>query len=106
MIFDDVWESFKLDAIGVPLGNCFTKGKIVLTSRVKDACIRINAQKIIPMEILTKEEAWTRFKEKSCSDLEASDFLTTAKEIVKECKGLLVSLVTVGKALKDQNIHV
>lgn len=26
MIFDDVWESFKLDAIGVPLGNCFTKG--------------------------------------------------------------------------------
>lgn len=51
---------------------------------------------------------WTKGSERlgSGSDLEASDFLTTAKEIVKECKGLLVSFVTVGKALKDQNIHV
>lgn len=58
-------------------------GKIILTSRVKDACLRMNAQKIIPMEILTEEEAWTLFKQKAGSYLEGSDLLPIAKLIVQ-----------------------
>ncbi|XP_073039896.1 probable disease resistance protein At4g27220 [Primulina eburnea] len=106
IIFDDVWESFKLGAIGVPFGDCPTTCKVILTSRVRDACIRMNVQKIIQMDILTREEAWALFKEKAGSYVEGSDLRPIAKKVVEECKGLPVSLVTVGKALKDQNIHV
>ncbi|XP_073137457.1 disease resistance protein At4g27190-like [Henckelia pumila] len=106
IIFDYVWESFKLGAIGVPFGDCSTTCKIILTSRVREACIRMNAQKIIPMEILSREEAWTLFKEKAGSHVEGMDLRPIAKKVVEECKGLHVSIVNVGKALKDQNSPV
>ncbi|XP_073305047.1 disease resistance protein At4g27190-like isoform X2 [Primulina huaijiensis] len=101
IIFDDVWKSFELEDIGVPYGGC----KIILTSRLKDVCEEMEADKVIEIQVLDKKEAWTLFREKSGDCVDASHLLPTAEEVATECKGLPIALATVGKALKNKSIQ-
>ncbi|XP_073305082.1 probable disease resistance protein At4g27220 isoform X1 [Primulina huaijiensis] len=100
IIFDDVWKSFEPEDIGVPYGGC----KIILTSRLKDVCEEMGADKVIEVQVLDKKEAWTLFREKSGDCVDDLYLRTIAEEVVAECKGLPIALATVGKALKNRSI--
>ncbi|XP_073020554.1 disease resistance protein At4g27190-like isoform X2 [Primulina eburnea] len=103
IIFDDVWKSFEPEDIGVPygLGGC----KIILTSRLKDVCEEMEADKVIEVQVLDKKEAWTLFREKSGDRVDDLYLRPIAEEVVAECKGLPIALATVGKALKNRRIE-
>ncbi|XP_073305930.1 probable disease resistance protein At4g27220 isoform X2 [Primulina huaijiensis] len=100
IIFDDVWKSFEPEDIGVPYGGC----KIILTSRLKDVCEEMGADKVIEIQVLDKKEAWTLFREKSGDCVDASHLRPIAEKVAAECKGLPIALATVGKALKNKNM--
>ncbi|XP_073021730.1 probable disease resistance protein At4g27220 isoform X2 [Primulina eburnea] len=99
IIFDDVWKSFEPEDIGVPYGGC----KIILTSRLKDVCEKMEADKVIEVPVLDKEEAWTLFRQKSGDRADDLHLRPIAEEVAEECKGLPIALATVGKALKNRN---
>ncbi|CAI9779545.1 unnamed protein product [Fraxinus pennsylvanica] len=103
LILDDVWEDTVLETIGVPSAGDDKGLKILLTSREKDACKRMKAQKIFDVNILNEKESWELFKEKA----EISDDVTNvikgiAEEVTRECRGLPLALVTVGRALSKK----
>ncbi|XP_073305094.1 disease resistance protein At4g27190-like isoform X2 [Primulina huaijiensis] len=100
IIFDDVWKSFEPEDIGVPCGGC----KIILTSRLKDVCEEMEADKVIEVQVLDKKEAWTLFREKSGDCVDDLYLRPIAEEVAEECKGLPIALATVGKALKNRSI--
>ncbi|XP_073273347.1 disease resistance protein At4g27190-like [Primulina huaijiensis] len=60
VIFDNVWKSFKLKDIGVPVGNYCEGGKII--SPYRDVCEEMEAHKVVQIEVLD-EEAWRFFRE-------------------------------------------
>ncbi|XP_022853620.1 probable disease resistance protein At4g27220 isoform X2 [Olea europaea var. sylvestris] len=107
VILDDVWEDIGLEAIGFPLAEDDKRLKILLTSRDKDVCERMKAQRIFDVNILNEKESWELFKEKAeISDDVANNIKGTAEEVTKECGGLPLTLVTVGRALNKKAEHV
>ncbi|KAG8660962.1 hypothetical protein MANES_02G209475v8 [Manihot esculenta] len=105
LILDDVWKEDGLGEIGVPLG-CRSNGcKIVLTSRNEFVCSSLGSQRNFLMKVLNDEEALVLFKE-TAGDSIGHDLLDTVKEIVNECEGLPIAIVTLSKALKNKNKHI
>ncbi|XP_043810374.1 disease resistance protein At4g27190 isoform X2 [Manihot esculenta] len=105
LILDDVWKEDGLGEIGVPLG-CRSNGcKIVLTSRNEFVCSSLGSQRNFLMKVLNDEEALVLFKE-TADDSIGHDLLDTVKEIVNECEGLPIAIVTLSKALKNKNKHI
>ncbi|KAJ0638945.1 putative P-loop containing nucleoside triphosphate hydrolase, leucine-rich repeat domain superfamily [Helianthus annuus] len=106
IILDDVWEELKLEELGIPCGSEYMNCKILLTSRSKDVCTAMNAQKNISVNPLQEEEAWILF-ERVVGKSEWNDTLKEVSlKIVKECGGLPLFIQVVGKALKDKEIEI
>ncbi|TYH74863.1 hypothetical protein ES332_D05G432800v1 [Gossypium tomentosum] len=104
VIFDDVWEEFEPETIGIPFGAAHEGCKILLTTRHQQVCTIMNCQKKIQLGILSEVEAWTSFKDNAGVDDGPSSLNGVAKEVSRECKGLPLALVTVAKALKGESL--
>ncbi|XP_002278659.1 probable disease resistance protein At1g61310 [Vitis vinifera] len=101
MLLDDVWERLDLQKVGVPYPNSQNKSKVILTTRSLDVCRDMEAQKSIKVECLTEEEAINLFKEKVGETTLNShpDIPQFAEIAAKECKGLPLALITIGRAM-------
>ncbi|RVW81833.1 putative disease resistance protein [Vitis vinifera] len=68
----------------------------------------MGAQECFPIQHLSQEEAWRLFKKTTGDSVENNlELQPTAREVVKECEGLLpVAIVTIAKALKDESLAV
>ncbi|THF96713.1 hypothetical protein TEA_002037 [Camellia sinensis var. sinensis] len=106
VILDDVWDILELNEIGIPFGDDCKSYKIVLTSRSEDVCNGMNTQKNFMVRVLPEEEAWNLFKEKEAIPYNDTshtiDFKSTQMSVAKECGGLPIAIVTVGRALKGK----
>ncbi|GMY19467.1 disease resistance protein RPS2-like isoform X2 [Fagus crenata] len=102
VILDDVWEALNLTDIGIPYGGEHKRCKILLTSRSEEACNQMRSQKIVPIKVLSEEEAWNLFREMAGNCADTPDLRLTAKKVAKECGGLPVAIVTVGRALENK----
>ncbi|GLT32763.1 hypothetical protein SLA2020_074060 [Shorea laevis] len=106
LILDDVWSSFKLEDVGIPEPNVTNGCKLVLTTRSQEVARLMDCTRI-KVETLSKDEALKLFLNKvgdaplTCpgggikEDLES-----TLKDIVDECDGLPLALITVAGSLK------
>ncbi|KAL6334991.1 hypothetical protein AAG906_023796 [Vitis piasezkii] len=101
MLLDDVWERLDLQKVGVPSPNSQNKSKVILTTRSLDVCRDMEAQKSIKVECLTEEEAINLFKEKVGETTLNShpDIPQLAETAAKECEGLPLALITIGRAM-------
>ncbi|XP_028091539.1 probable disease resistance protein At4g27220 [Camellia sinensis] len=106
VILDDVWKRLELNDIGIPFGDNHKGCKIVMTSRSEDVCNGMNTQKNFMVRVLPEEEAWNLFKEKEAIPYNDTshtiDFKSTQMSVAKECGGLPIAIVTVGRALKGK----
>ncbi|KAJ9682096.1 hypothetical protein PVL29_018133 [Vitis rotundifolia] len=106
VILDDIWEELSLEKIGIPYG--VHKGcKVLLTSR--EHCVlsrEMGTQKNFHVQHLCGEEAWSLFKKTAGDSVEKLELRPIAIEIVKECEGLPVAIVTIAKALKGETVAV
>ncbi|KAK4581016.1 hypothetical protein RGQ29_024613 [Quercus rubra] len=103
IILDDVWDALDLEAVGIPYGGQHNKCKILLTSRSEEACTQMKTQKIFPIKVLSEEEAWNLFREMAGNCIDTLGLHPIAKEVAKECGGLPVAIVTVGRALENKS---
>uniref|UniRef100_A0A2N9FCN5 NB-ARC domain-containing protein n=1 Tax=Fagus sylvatica TaxID=28930 RepID=A0A2N9FCN5_FAGSY len=88
--------------VGIPCGGQNKRCKILLTSRSEEACNQMRSQKIVPIKVLSEEEAWNLFREMAGDCVDTRDLHPIAKEVAKECGGLPVAIVTVGRALENK----
>ncbi|XP_044473189.1 probable disease resistance protein At1g61310 [Mangifera indica] len=106
IILDDVWGRIKLEEIGIPFGKDHRGCKIMLTSRSKYVCDEMDCNKISIVGTLSKQESWELFKELVGMDVENSILSPIAREVVAECDGLPIAIVTIARALKNKNEDV
>ncbi|KAG5555948.1 hypothetical protein RHGRI_006557 [Rhododendron griersonianum] len=103
VILDDIWEEFDLQAMGIPLEGANKNFKVLYTSRTRDLWHDLRTKKEIPLEILSKDEAWQLFREKAGDSADAPDLRPIAKQIVDECGCLPLALVLIGSALAKKS---
>ncbi|KAJ9682200.1 hypothetical protein PVL29_018194 [Vitis rotundifolia] len=108
IILDDIWREVDLEEVGIPSKGDETQCKIVLASRDGDLlCKNMGAQICFPVEHLPPEEAWSFFKKTTGDSVEENlELRPIAIQVVEECEGLPIAIVTIAKALKDEAVAV
>jgi hypothetical protein len=103
IILDDVWKHIDLKEIGIPFGDDHRGCKILLTTRLQGICSSMECQQKVFLRVLPEDEAWDLFRINSGLRDGDSTLNTVAWEVARECKGLPIALVTVGRALRDKS---
>ncbi|RVX18765.1 Disease resistance protein [Vitis vinifera] len=107
IILDDIWKEVNLEEVGIPSKDDHKDCKIVLASRDEDLLRKdMCAQECFPIQHLQEEEAWHLFKKTAGDSVEGDQLRPTAREVVNECQGLPIAIVTIAKALKDESVDV
>ncbi|KAK9085098.1 hypothetical protein Sjap_025509 [Stephania japonica] len=106
LILDDLWEEISLDKVGIPdperssdLQSCI---KIVVTTRFLTVCDFIKTQANVEIKRLSDECAWDLFKATIDDEklLSREEIEPLAKEVVRECGGLPLAIITVAPVLR------
>ncbi|XP_010999667.1 PREDICTED: probable disease resistance protein At1g61300, partial [Populus euphratica] len=99
LILDDLWNSFELQEVGipVPLKGC----KLIMTTRSKEVCGRMDCRNNIIVNPLSDVDAWTLFREILGHDRHLSTEVEQfAKSITNECDGLPLGIKTMAGTMK------
>ncbi|XP_040369934.1 probable disease resistance protein At5g63020 isoform X1 [Rosa chinensis] len=101
LFLDDLWERVEITKIGVPFPDKHNKCKVLFTTRSEDVCGLMDAHVKIKVECLASEKAWTLFQQKVGKEalLVHQDIPRLAEIVAKECGGLPLALITVGRAM-------
>ncbi|KAI3745635.1 hypothetical protein L6452_08036 [Arctium lappa] len=104
VILDDVWEFLDLNDIGLsPLPNHGVGIKILLTSRIRDVCIRMEVDSIFDVETVEDHEAQSFFHQcvqiPEGGDLDF-DLHVIGNDIANRCHGLPIAIKTIAGFLK------
>ncbi|XP_044485513.1 probable disease resistance protein At5g63020 [Mangifera indica] len=101
VLLDDLWDRVDLIKVGIPLPSVEVGCKIVFTTRLLDVCGLMEAKRKFEVKCLGEEEAWELFEEKVGRETLDSDpgILELAKLVAKECGGLPLALITIGRAM-------
>ncbi|KAF3946879.1 hypothetical protein CMV_026903 [Castanea mollissima] len=104
IILDDVWKDVNLEAIGIPSCDDHRGCKMLLTTRSVHACNLMRCQRKIPLNFLVEEESLALMKKTAIVD-DCPGLNDVVLEVVKECKGLPIAIITVGKALTGKSLN-
>ncbi|KAL2483208.1 Disease resistance protein [Forsythia ovata] len=107
LIIDDLWEAYSLENIGIPNPTNVNGCKLLITTRSSNVCRCMETVKEIEVRVLSMEEAWDLFEQKVGEEVLSSPRMRDlAMDVAKECAGLPLALITVGRALrKEKNIR-
>ncbi|KAI9186093.1 hypothetical protein LWI28_013699 [Acer negundo] len=106
IILDDIWSILDLEIIGVPCGDDNKGCKVLLISRSLDVLSNgMDSQTNYLVGILQEKEAWSLFKKMAGNCVEDRDVQPVAIQVVEECAGLPIAVVTVARALKNKNLY-
>jgi hypothetical protein len=103
IILDDVWKYIDLKEIGIPFGDDHRGCKILLTTRHQGICSSMECQQKVLLRVLTEDDAWDLFRINAGLRDGDSTLNTVAREVARECQGLPLALVAVGRALRDKS---
>ncbi|XP_058075720.1 disease resistance protein At4g27190-like [Magnolia sinica] len=98
--FDRVIMALDLADVGIPCVNDMVGCKIIITTRRELVCRNMETQVNIKVDLLSSGESWKLFKEKAGDVVDLPTVYTTAKEVLKECGGLPLAIITLGRALR------
>ncbi|KAL9236363.1 hypothetical protein vseg_011043 [Gypsophila vaccaria] len=99
LIIDDLWNYYLVDQIGIPLNT--SSCKIILTTRSLDVCRRMNCQQVLKVTPLLEKEAWKLFVDNlGCVP---PNLYPVVVDVVKECGGLPLALITMGCSMRGIN---
>ncbi|KDO52924.1 hypothetical protein CISIN_1g043737mg, partial [Citrus sinensis] len=105
LLLDHIWELVDLSQVGLPV-PCRTSAsnKTVFTARELEVCGQMEAHKSFKVERLGYEDAWKLFEEKVGKEILDShpDIPELAETVAKECGGLPLALITVGRAMASK----
>ncbi|XP_039063699.1 disease resistance protein SUMM2-like [Hibiscus syriacus] len=101
VLLDDLWERVDLNKVGIPKPNQENGSKLVFTTRSSEVCGEMEARHKIKVGCLKFEEAWKLFQDKVGDETLTShpNILKLAEQVAKECCGLPLALITIGRAM-------
>ncbi|XP_039170626.1 LOW QUALITY PROTEIN: disease resistance protein SUMM2 [Eucalyptus grandis] len=105
LLLDDLWARLDLSKIGIPCLGVESGFKVVFTTRLKHVCDQMGANKTLEVRCLMPKESLKLFEKnigKSLVDCH-QEIQDLAKDIVEECKGLPLALITVGQAMAGKD---
>ncbi|KAF0910582.1 hypothetical protein E2562_003018 [Oryza meyeriana var. granulata] len=107
LLLDGVWERLDLERVGIPQPFGVVAGrvrKVVAASRSEAVCADMGCRKKIKMECLNEEDAWSLFEANAGEEAihRHPQIPSLARQVAAECKGLPLSLVTVGRAMSSK----
>ncbi|AES81099.2 NB-ARC domain disease resistance protein [Medicago truncatula] len=102
IVLDDVWDILDFECIGLPYLEHEKYCKILLTSRDEKVCKNLGCNVNFQVSVLSEDEAWYLFREMSGGIVDTYDINPIASEVAKECGGLPLAIVTVGRALSNE----
>ncbi|KAJ0075720.1 hypothetical protein Patl1_34092 [Pistacia atlantica] len=106
LLLDDLWERIDLRNMGVPnLSDDQNGSKIIFTTRSEDVCDSMDTVvKKFQVQCLPFEESFELFQQCVKEDVLNShpDIQELAKTVAKECKGLPLALITIGRAMSNR----
>ncbi|KAL3748253.1 hypothetical protein ACJRO7_009485 [Eucalyptus globulus] len=105
LLIDDVWAKLDLSKIGVPHSCLGKKSKVVFTTRLEEVCYQMKADRAYQVQCLTPKEALGLFENNVGKSTIHShpEISKLAKNIVQECKGLPLALITIGQAMAGKD---
>ncbi|KAF8396997.1 hypothetical protein HHK36_018635 [Tetracentron sinense] len=106
VILDDLWEELELAKIGIPYKGVPKGCKIVFTSRDLDVCTQMRCQVNIEVKVLSDEDSWDLFRMKTDGAVDSPTLHDVARDVVKECGGLPLAIVTLAGALRNKDLLV
>ncbi|KAB8091123.1 hypothetical protein EE612_016546 [Oryza sativa] len=107
LLLDGVWERLDLERVGIPQPLGMVAGrvrKVVVASRSEAVCADMGCRKKIKMECLSEEDAWNLFEANAREETihRHPRIPALSRQVASECKGLPLSLVTVGRAMSSK----
>ncbi|KAF3452936.1 hypothetical protein FNV43_RR03369 [Rhamnella rubrinervis] len=106
VILDDVWTRFDMEEVGIPF-SCDQKGcKILVSSRNQDIFCENKTKKNFTLGVLPEEEACNLFKEMAGGTVESHELRPIAQQVLNECGGLPIAILTVGRALQNKTKQI
>ncbi|KDO41653.1 hypothetical protein CISIN_1g042327mg [Citrus sinensis] len=102
LLLDDVWERVDLTKVGVPLPRPKNMAsKVVFTTRSEEVCGFMEAHRKFKMVCLSDNDSWDLFQQKVGKEILNShpDILELAQTVARECGGLPLALITIGRAM-------
>ncbi|XWS20397.1 hypothetical protein CRYUN_Cryun31cG0097700 [Craigia yunnanensis] len=101
LLLDDIWERVDLFKVGIPHPTQENGCKLIFTTRSIEVCGQMRAHKKIEVTCLPEEKAWKLFEEHVGKDILDSHptIRELAQEVAKECGGLPLALITIGRAM-------
>ncbi|KAK1282183.1 Disease resistance protein RPS2 [Acorus calamus] len=104
LLLDDLWGPIDLDMLGIPYPNERNKCKVVVASRFEHVCDDMGVgDKKIKLRYLEKDEAWDLFRKSAGETLvDSFDIRPIAEDITRECGGLPLALIVVGRAMASK----
>ncbi|CAO2841351.1 unnamed protein product [Amaranthus hypochondriacus] len=100
IILDDVWERLELSLIGIGYGEDKSNCKFVITTRNLDVCSEMSCNVSIIVDPLSQKDSWDLFM-KVVGNV-SQELNSFAEQIARECGGLPIALVTLGRALRNK----
>lgn len=101
LLLDDIWDRIDLTELGVPLPTKENGSKVVFTTRSMEVCCQMDAQKMVEVKCLAWDKSWKLFQEK-VGEVALNvhpDIPSLAEIVAKECDGLPLALITIGRAM-------
>ncbi|XP_022764390.1 probable disease resistance protein At4g27220 [Durio zibethinus] len=101
MILDDVWERFSLLNVGIPNPTSTNGNKLVITSRSFEVCKSMGCE-VLKVQPLSEEESFNLFLKHVGHNnvLQVPNLEETVKQIVQQCGGLPLAIVTIAGCMK------
>lgn len=106
VLLDDVRKKFRLEDVGIPTPDTNSQSKLILTSRYREVCFQMNAQRsLIKMQILDDDASWELFLSKLSKEASAAveagsqNVRDHAMAIAQSCGGLPLALNVIGTAV-------
>ncbi|KAJ0045639.1 hypothetical protein Pint_04463 [Pistacia integerrima] len=107
LILDDVWKEISLEEVGIPEPAVMDGCKLVLTTRSMEVVRSMGCEEI-KVEPLSEMEALDLFLSKVGSEpLDIPTLQSTLKQIVEQCGGLPLAIVTLTSSMKgERDAHI
>ncbi|XP_059661423.1 probable disease resistance protein At4g27220 [Cornus florida] len=104
LIWDDVWEKFSLQDVGIPesMDGC----KLIFTTRLQDVCHKMGCQEKIEVRPLSDYEAWELFVAKLVPEgievpwQKNPQIKEIAMSMAEKCGGLPLGIITMGGSMR------
>ncbi|KAI9161388.1 hypothetical protein LWI28_016865 [Acer negundo] len=105
LLLDDIWERVNLINIGIPPPSQEIDFKVVFTTRSIEVSNHMGTHKKVEVELLTHAEAWLLFQKKVGEETLTGnpDIRILAEIVARECGGLPLALITIGRAMAGNN---